>query len=167
MRSILPVLCLVLACTGCNLVGASVGASSNSGMAVSFSSYGDFLYSGPSKAYASNKRGLTLFMNKDYPAAREAFEGTLKEYPGNPDATYYLGLTQIFLDQRDTGFDTLGKYHDPLNIRITQEVVWWAKYCAKRPQLTPEKIREVLNKGRGEGYRQQIEDERTRTDWYW
>ncbi len=84
MRSILPVLCLVLACAGCNLVGASVGAGSNSGMAVSFSSYGDFLYSGPSKAYASNKRGLTLFMNKDYPAAREAFEGTLKEYPRQP-----------------------------------------------------------------------------------
>ena len=166
MRSILPALLLVLACAGCNLVGASVGAGSTSGMGVSFSSYGDFLYSGPGKAYANNKKGLLQFLDKDYPAARQTFEATLESYPGNPDAVYYLGLTKIFLGEREAGYGLLRSYRDPNNFRISQEVVWWANYCAKKPELTPEKIREVLNKARGEGYRQQIEDERFRRGWY-
>lgn len=166
MRSILPVLLLVLSLAGCNLVGASVGAGYSSGMAVSFSSYNDFLYSGPGQAYSNNKKGLDQFLNKDYPAALQTFQATLQSYPGNPDAVYYLGLTRIFLGERDQGFATLRTYHDTLMIRITQEVVWWANYCAKRPEMTPEKIREVMNKARVEGYRQQIDDERLRNGWF-
>ena len=165
MRFVLPAICLVLLCAGCNMVGASVGAGSTSGMGVSFSSYGDFLYSGPGKAYANNKKGLLQFLDKDYPAARKTFEATLESYPGNPDAIYYLGLTKIFLDEREAGYTLLRSYHDPYNLRITQEVVWWANYCAKKPELTPDKIYKTLNKARGEGYRRQIEDERFRRGW--
>ena len=120
----------------------------------------------PEKAYANNKKGLLQFLDKDYPAARQTFEATLESYPGNPDAVYYLGLTKIFLGEREAGYKLLRSYRDPNNFRISQEVVWWANYCAKKPELTPEKIREVLNKARGEGYRQQIEDERFRLGWY-
>ncbi len=141
------------------MVGASVGAGTSSGMAVTFSSYNDFLYTGTAKAYANNKRGLEKFLAKEYAPARDIFQQTLNDYPANPDAVYYLGLSLIFLGQRDAGFASLRSYNDQNYFRITSEVRWWANYCAKKPDLTPEKIRETMNKARGEGYRRQIQED--------
>ncbi|MEF2230500.1 MAG: tetratricopeptide repeat protein [Pseudodesulfovibrio sp.] len=165
MRHVPVFLLLLLACAGCNLVGASVGAGADSGMAVVFSSYNDFLYTGPGEAYSNNRKGLNEFLAGNYADARKTFTATLDEYPGNPDAVYYLGLTLIHQGERAEGFAMLQKYNDPFKFRITQEVRWWGDYCSKKPDLAPEKIRQVLNKARGEGYRRDIEDDWTRRGW--
>ncbi|MDD3313727.1 hypothetical protein [Pseudodesulfovibrio sp.] len=159
LRIRLPALLLALLLAGCNVVGASVGAGASSGAGVVFSAYNDFLYTGPGAAYANNKKGLERFLAKDYAGAGDIFATTLSSYPANPDAVYYFGLCRIYLGARDEGFARLASYDDPNNFRITQEVRWWANYCAKKPELTPEKIRQVMNKARGEGYRRQIQED--------
>lgn len=172
MRYVPALLTLVILLTGCNMVGVSVGTRSGSGgvsvntgtggtgvrvstgagIAVGVNSSGDFLYSGNGEAYATNKRGLREMLDKQYETARSTFEANLEKYPGNPDATYYLGLTLIYLGEREAGFARLLQYRDTFKIRITQEVKWWAEYCRKKPELTPEDIHRVLNKARNEGY---------------
>lgn len=160
MQCVLPlVFTLLLALPGCNMVGGSVGVGTGSGMGISFSSYGDFLYSGNGETYANNRRGLKELLNKDYFAAREIFKASLEMSPGNPDATYYLGLTFIYLDERAAGYSLLSQYRDPFKIRIAQEVHWWANYCSKKPDLTPEKIHRVMNNARTDGYQRDREEE--------
>ena len=44
------------------MVGATVGAGTSSGMAVAYSAYNDFLYTGPGAAYANNKKGSYNFV---------------------------------------------------------------------------------------------------------
>jgi len=177
MRQILPLFIIAFILTGCNLAGGvgvgtgggtigvgaggggvTVGAATGSGMGVAFSSYGDFLYSGNGKAYSNNKKGLREFLDKNYIEAQKTFEKTLSDYPANPDAMYYLGLTLIFLDDRDAGYSLLIHYRDPFKTRVTQEVKWWANYCQKKPELTAEKIYHVMNKARGEGYKRDQEE---------
>jgi hypothetical protein len=136
----------------------SAGVASTSGMGISFSSYGDFLYSGPDAAFRSNREGLREYLDGNYAAAARLFRATLRDYPGNPDAVYYLGLSLISDGSRDTGFATLGQYRDPLRMRITQEVRWWADYCEKRPDMTPQDIRRTMNKARVEGYQREREE---------
>jgi len=144
---------------GTSRAGTTVGIGTGTGFAVSYSSYGDFLYSGNNEAYANNKKGLKAFLAKDYPAAANIFQTTLAAYPDNPDATYYLGLTNIFLNEREKGYALLSNYRDSLNNRIASEVRWWAGYCRKKPELTAEKVYRTMNKARSEGYqRQQQED---------
>ena len=165
MQRVLLVPLLLLACAGCNLVGASVGASTQSGMGVAFSSYNDFLYSGPGGAYSNNRKGMEQFLAGQYAQARETFAATLEQYPGNPDAVYYLGLSLIYLGERAEGFAAIQKYNDPNNFRISHEVRWWGDYCSRKPDLTPEKIRQVLNKARAEGFRRDIEEDWMRRGW--
>ncbi|MDC0336488.1 hypothetical protein OAN24_06320, partial [Pseudodesulfovibrio sp.] len=172
---------LTMAMTGCRNVsvgastgnvsvgagGGSVGAGvhTGSGQGVFLSSNYDFLYSGNGEAYSNNKRGLESLLAKDYFAAKEIFKGTLEKYPTNPDATYYLGLTLIYQNERDAGYSLLLQYRDPFKIRITQEVKWWAAYCQKKPELTAEKVHQVMNKARSEGYQRDQEEEWERRRW--
>lgn len=131
--------------------GVSVGVGTASGMGVGFSSYGDFLHSGPDAAYRINREGLRAFLDGNYTAARSHFDTTLDQYPGNPDAVFYLGLTLMFLDERDQGFAVLATYREPFNTRVAQEVRWWTDYCRKRPDMTADTIRKTLVRARGEG----------------
>ena len=148
------------------MIGATVGVGTGSGHGIAMSAYGDFLYSGNGEAYGNNKRGLKMFLAKDFTAAREIFKGTLDKYPTNPDAIYYLGLTLIYQGERDTGYSLLLSYRDTYKNRIAQEVRWWAAYCQKKPELTAEKIHQVMNKARGEGYQQEIRDLQERRGYY-
>lgn len=175
MRSILPLIFALSILAGCNTIGVGIGGSSGgvyvgsdrvgggvavgSGMAVAVNSYGDFLYSGNGEAYANNKVGLKALLDGNYVEARNVFEATLNKYPSNPDAVYYLGLTLIYLNERDAGYALLLQYSDPSKNRIAQEVKWWAAYCQKKPELTPKKIHEVMNRARGEGYQRQREED--------
>lgn len=166
MRRIIPVLIvLALGMAGCRVAGGSVGVGTGSGVSVSFSNNGDFLYSGNGEAYSNNRRGLRELLNKDYFAAREIFKGTLEKYPTNPDATYYLGLALIYEGERDAGYGLLLQYRDPYRTPIQQEVRWWAAYCRKKPELTPEKIHQVMNKARTEGYQRDREQRWERRRW--
>lgn len=167
MRRLLTLVLLAAVLSGCNAASTTVGVGTSGGMGVSFSAYGDFLYSGPSGAYSANRRGLLELLNHDYFAAREIFKDTLERYPGNPDTVYYLGLTLIYLDKREAGFSLLSTYNDPNKFRTTQEVRWWADYCAKKPELTPGKIHEVMNKARVQGFERDREEryERLRFGW--
>lgn len=176
MRYAITALFFVITLAGCNMVGVSVGTgsggvsvgtgtagsrvrvSTGSGFAVAVNSHGDFLYSGNGEAYATNKKGLKELLAKEYKTAQVTFEENLVKYPANPDATYYLGLTLIYLNERDAGFARLLQYRDTYKIRITQEVKWWAEYCRKKPELTPEDIHRVMNKARGEGYQKDQEE---------
>ncbi|QJB54970.1 hypothetical protein [Pseudodesulfovibrio sp. zrk46] len=161
----LPLLFLIFAIAGCHFVGGTIGVGNRSGVGVAFSAYGDFLYSGNGEAYSNNKKGLNQFLTRDFPAARKTFEATLAKYPTNPDATYYLGLTLIQLEERDAGYDMLQRYSDPFNAPTVQNVKWWASYCKKKPDLTPDKIHKVMNKARSEGFQRNLEYEWDRRRW--
>lgn len=152
-------LCIAtFAATGCMVAKTTVGVQMGSG-AVTITSYGDFLYAGPSTAYADNYRGLQELLDQQYITAEATFRETLKQYPGNPDAVYYLGLTLIYLDKRKEGFDTLRTYRDPFKFRVTDQVTWWADYLEKKPELTPRKIHETMNKNRVDAFvKEQRED---------
>lgn len=143
---------------GCLAYG-SVGVGSTSGMGVAFGSYGDFLHSGPEAAYRSNRAGLRAFLDGDYSTARTHFDATLEQYPGNPDAVFYLGLTLMHLDEREQGFAVLATFREPFDMRVTQEVRWWTDYCRKRPDMTPETIRRTLVRARAEGLQRQHQEE--------
>lgn len=153
------IILLLLPLSACYMVGGTVGVGTNSGVGVAVSAYGDFIYSGPSEAYKTNQKGLDQFLAKNFPEARKTFESTLKKYPKNPDATYYLGLTLIYLDEREAGYNMLRQYSDPFNGPTVQNVKWWASYCQKRPELTAEKVHKVMNKARGEGFQRNQEFE--------
>lgn len=184
MRHIIILLfAIILAFAGCRNIGigvstgnvsvgagggsVGVGVSTGSGTAISMSSNHDFLYSGSSQIYANNKKGLKLLLDKDYTAAKEVFKATLEKAPTDPDATYYLGLTLIYLDDRDAGYSLLSQYRDPFKNRVTQEIKWWANYCQKKPELTPEKIHQVMNKARSEGFQRQREEDWERRGWFY
>ncbi|BCS90188.1 tetratricopeptide repeat protein [Pseudodesulfovibrio sediminis] len=123
------------------------------GFGVSLNSYGDFLRNGPNEAYDTNKLGVKALNESKYQAARELFEITLENYPNHPDATYYLGITLIYLEEREAGFSLLKQYKDSNNYRMYTEVQKSAAYLEKKPELTPEKIHRVLNKNRSDGYK--------------
>jgi predicted Zn-dependent protease len=157
---LLLVLWLTAGCvTGGSVVGGSVGVGSTSGMGVVFSSYGDFLYNGPDAAFRNNRTGLQQLLDKEYNQAEATFRATLKTYPGNPDAVYYLGLALIHLDKRDQGFAALKSYQDSLRTRVTQDVHWWANYCEKRPEMTADSIQRTMNKARGEAFQREREED--------
>ncbi|MBI9078633.1 MAG: tetratricopeptide repeat protein [Pseudodesulfovibrio sp.] len=153
-------LLFLLTSSGCMVSQTSVGIGTTGGMGVSFSSYGDFLYSGPGPAYSNNRLGLQKLLAKEYPSAQKVFEKTLEQYPDNPDATYYLGLTLIHQKKRKEGFAFLRKYHDPLQYRMTRAVQWWADYLEKKPELTPRKIQETMNKNRVDAYNRDSRERR-------
>ncbi|MUM76243.1 hypothetical protein GKC30_01195 [Pseudodesulfovibrio sp. F-1] len=146
----LPLLAALILLAGC-LAHGTVGVGAASGMGVALSSYGDFLHSGPDAAYRNNRDGLQAFLRGDYATARTRFDATLEQHPGNPDAVFYLGLTLMFLDEREQGFAVLATYREPFKTRVAQEVSWWTDYCRKRPDMSPETIRQTLVRARAEG----------------
>lgn len=141
------------------------GSTGGAGIAVSKSAHGDFLYSDRGKVYSDNKRGFRFYLDGEYEKAKEVFEQALEKSGDNPDSVYYLGLTLIYLGDRDAGYDMLATYRDDVKVRTAQEVRWWTGYCRKRPELEPDKIRDVLNKARQNGYQQDLEEERERRSW--
>ncbi len=58
---------------GTSRAGTTVGIGTGTGFAVSYSSYGDFLYSGNNEAYANNKKGLRPFWPKTTPLRPTSF----------------------------------------------------------------------------------------------
>jgi len=169
MRCIISLLfCLVLILSACNNVGIGVGVGTGGGgntrFGVAVSTQLDFLRGANSGAQANNRRGLEEFQAKDYAAARKSFEYTLKEYPEDPDGTYFLGLTLIHLGEREAGFKLLKNYTDP-TFRIQQEVRWWAEYCEKRPEMTPEDIHRTMKKARADGHNRDLREEKEDRLW--
>lgn len=144
--------------TGGGGIGVGVGAGSTSvgvgagGFGVSLNSYGDFLNNGPNEAYLNNKAGIKQLNDGNFEAARKIFTDTLEKYPDLPDSTYYLGLTFIYLGQREAGFGLLKTYREPLYYRATSAVQRTAAYLEKKPELTAEKIHKVMNKERRDGF---------------
>ncbi|BDQ38985.1 hypothetical protein SYK_33450 [Pseudodesulfovibrio nedwellii] len=135
-----------------------VGVGAQTGAGVSFTSYKDFLPNGPSDIYASNKKAVIAMNDGDYNAASQTFEANLQTYPNHPDATYYLGLTRIYQGKREEGFTLLKSYRDPDNYRMTSEVQRSAAYLEEKPELTAQKIHEVMNKNRSDGYQREIRE---------
>jgi tetratricopeptide (TPR) repeat protein len=158
--------------TGGGGVGVGIGAGSTSvgvgagGFGVSLNSSGDFLNNGPNEAYLNNKAGIKQLNDGNYEAARKIFTDTLEKYPDLPDSTYYLGLTLIYLGQREAGFGLLKTYREPLYYRATSAVQRSAAYLEKKPELTAEKIHKVMNKERRDGFDRDLQErlERNR-DW--
>lgn len=157
----MTIVALILAafCAGCQTW--SVGASSG-GMGMRVSGYGDFLYSGPSDAYSTNREAMQFFLERDWDTAEKLFRRTLERHPGNPDATFYLGLTLIARERREAGYAMLDLFRDPLKVRVTQEVRWWADYCRRKPQMTPDEIINTMRKARGEGFERDRQEEQER-----
>lgn len=140
--------------------GTSIGFGLRSGAAVTISSYGDYLCCGPGSIYSANRQGVKELNAGNYEDARRIFESTLQQSPGHPDSTYYLGLTLIYLGERDAGFKLLKSYKDPNSYRGTRGVVDRAEYLAKKPDLTPDVIHGSMNKERVEGYDRGIREKR-------
>jgi tetratricopeptide (TPR) repeat protein len=157
--------------TGGGGIGVGVGAGSTSvgvgtgGFGVSLNSYGDFLNNGPNEAYLNNKAGIKQLNDGNYEAARKIFTDTLEKYPDLPDSTYYLGLTLIYLDQREAGFGLLKTYREPLYYRATSAVQRSAAYLEKKPELTAEKIHKVMNKERRDGFDRDLQERMERRAW--
>jgi len=131
---------------------STIGFGMRNGPGIAFSSYGDFLITGPNAAYNSNSKGLRTLLDGRYEVAEAAFRATLQAYPAHSDAIYYLGLTLIYEGKREEGFAILKTYRDPLRFRVTSEVQRWAAYLEKKPELTPRKIHEVMNKNRMDAF---------------
>ena len=142
---------------GVGMGGSSVGVGAGS-FGLSLNSYGDFLNNGPNEAYTNDKAGINQLWDEKYEEARGTFESTLEKYPGQPDATYYLGLTLIYLDQREEGFALLKSYKDPYYYRGTSAVQRMAAYLEKKPELTPLEIHKAMNKERTDGYKWDVRE---------
>ncbi|WP_338669974.1 tetratricopeptide repeat protein [Pseudodesulfovibrio methanolicus] len=144
--------------TGGGGVGVGIGAGSTSvgvgagGFGVSLNSSGDFLNNGPNEAYLNNKAGIKQLNDGNFEAARKIFTDTLEKYPDLPDSTYYLGLTLIYLGQREAGFGLLKTYREPLYYRATSAVQRMAAYLEKKPELTAEEIHKAMNRERRDGF---------------
>jgi len=139
---------------GVGVGGGQSGVGVRSGtLGVAVSTYGDYLRNGPNEAYDTNKLGVKALTDGKYQAARELFDITLENYPNHPDATYYKGITLIYLEERTAGFTLLKQYKDSTYYRMSTEVQKSAAYLEKKPELTPEKIHKVLNKSRSDGYK--------------
>ncbi|WP_319542702.1 hypothetical protein [uncultured Pseudodesulfovibrio sp.] len=136
----------------------AVGVGAYTGTSVAFTSYKDFLPNGPTDIYTSNKNAVIAMNNGDYKTASQTFEANLQKYPNHPDATYYLGLTRIYQGRRNEGFALLKSYRDPDNYRMTNEVQSSAAYLEEKPELTPKKIHEVMNKNRSDGYEREMRE---------
>lgn len=171
LAALLALLALLLAgCVGSSLgvgvgvgtggggVGVGIGAGSTSvgvgagGFGVSLNSSGDFLNNGPNEAYLNNKAGIKQLNDGNFEAARKIFTDTLEKYPDLPDSTYYLGLTLIYLGQREAGFGLLKTYREPLYYRATSAVQRMAAYLEKKPELTAEEIHKAMNRERRDGF---------------
>ena len=170
----LAVLALLLLVTGCvagtsvgvgmgggnTRLGVGMGAGGTSvgvgvgGFGLSMNAYGDFLNNGPNEAYTNNKVGINQLLEGKYDDARKTFETTLEKYPEQPDATYYLGLTLIYLDQRKAGFTLLKSYREQYYYRGTSAVQRMAAYLEKKPELTAREIHKAMNRERVDGYKQ-------------
>ena len=150
--------------TGGTRFGVGVGAGSTSvgagvgGFGVSMNSGGDFLNNGPNEAYLNNKAGIKQLNDGNYEAARKIFTDTLEKYPDLPDSTYYLGLTLIYLGQREAGFGLLKTYREPLYYRATSAVQSMAAYLEKKPELTAEEIHKAMNRERRDGFDQDLRE---------
>lgn len=158
VASILLIIPLLYSCAGGHVTlgtgSGMAGVSARTGITIRFGLNGDYLYTANSAAYRNNKRGMRAFRDEDFIAARQLFQSTLDSYPNNSDATFYLGLTLIYLDKREEGFDLLTSYEDSYSNRIKQEVLWWADYCRNKPEMTAEKIHHTLSSNRAEAYRE-------------
>lgn len=132
----------------------SVGVGMGGGLGASVNSYGDFLNNGPNEAYLNNKAGIKQLDDENFDAARKIFTDTLEKYPDLPDSTYYLGLTLIYLGEREAGFGLLKTYRDPHFYRGTSAVQRMAAYLEKKPELTAEEIHKAMNRERRDGYDQ-------------
>ncbi|WP_207264354.1 hypothetical protein [Desulfovibrio sp. Huiquan2017] len=177
LASLLPTACVgtslgVGVGTGGTRVGVGVGTGSTSvgvgvgGFGIALNSSGDFLNNGPNEAYLNNKAGIKQLNDGNFEAARKIFTDTLEKYPDLPDSTYYLGLTLIYLDQRETGFGLLKTYREPLYYRATSAVQRMAAYLEKKPELTAEEIHKAMNRERRDGFNRDLDErlERNR-DW--
>ena len=150
---------MLLLCSGCMVSQTTIGVGSRGGGAgISLSSYGDALFSSGS-AYSNNQRGVRELLDGNYLAAEKTFKVTLELEPTNPDGNYYMGLTLIYLEKRKEGFDFMRRYRDPLKYRVTQAVHYWADYLEKKPELTPKKIHEVMNKNRMDAYNRESRED--------
>ncbi|WP_147820908.1 tetratricopeptide repeat protein [Salidesulfovibrio onnuriiensis] len=163
--SFFPLLLLMAALCACTVSSAGVGVGRGSGVAM-ISVYNDFLYSGPSKAYQNNREGLRQFKAGKYTDAANTFQRTLDSYPGNPDASYFLGLSLIGMGDREQGFDTLVRFRDPWRYRVAGEITWWAGYLRKRPHLTDQEIFNTMKRIRGEAYNQYLMESRDSLLWF-
>ncbi|MGE4423389.1 MAG: tol-pal system YbgF family protein [Pseudodesulfovibrio sp.] len=152
--------------TGGGGVGVGIGAGSTSvgvgagGFGVSLNSSGDFLNNGPNEAYLNNKAGIKQLNDGNFEAARKIFTDTLEKYPDLPDSTYYLGLTLIYLGQREAGFGLLKTYREPLFYRATSAVQRMAAYLEKKPELTAEEIHKAMNRERRDGFNRDLQERR-------
>lgn len=144
-------LALILLCNGCMVAQTTVGVRSG-GSGISLSSYGDFFTSSSGGVYSYNREGLSQLLDNQYKAAETTFRQALEKYPSNPDSVYYLGLTLIYEEKRDEGYELLSTYRDPHRFRVTSEVQRMAAYLSKKPELTPKKIHEVMNKTRVDAF---------------
>ncbi|QGY40704.1 hypothetical protein GM415_11405 [Pseudodesulfovibrio cashew] len=151
MRYLIPILLLIFSglSTGCTTVGVGAGVGTGSG-GILVSSRNDYLYPG-SRVYADNRKGLNLFLARKFEEANATFTTALKASPIDPDATFYLGLTRVYLGQRDAGLALLDKYQDP-KFRVQDEVRWWAGYCRKKPEMTPDDVKRAMVNARAEGF---------------
>lgn len=145
-------------------VGVGMGRGSTSvgvgtaGFGLSLNSYGDFLNNGPNEAYTNNKAGIKQLLDGNYDRARQTFETTLAKYPEQPDATYYLGITLIYLDRRDEGFALLKSYREQYYFRGTSAVQRTAAFLEKKPELSALEIHRTMNRERVDGYKQDIRE---------
>ncbi|NDV18006.1 hypothetical protein GO013_01065 [Pseudodesulfovibrio sp. JC047] len=136
----------------------SIGVGAHTGGAVAFTAHKDFLPNGPSEIYTSNKKAVMALRDGDTTTASKILEANLEKYPNHPDSTYYLGLTRIYQGKRDEGFALLKSYRAPDNYRMTSEVQRSAAFLEKKPELSAEKIHEVMNKNRSDGYQREIRE---------
>jgi len=152
IKTALPII-MLLFLASCQTIGLTAGVNYGRG-AIGVSAYNDFLYPAPNQAYKLNKKGYEAFKARNYEEAVPYFRAVLKKYPNNPDAQFYLGLTEIGLGEREKGLKRLKAFRAPNSFRQQEEVRWWADYFMRHKDRMLSDIYNTMRRVRNEGYQQ-------------
>jgi tetratricopeptide (TPR) repeat protein len=157
MRSaavILLFVCVLPLSSGCSATVRGSMALADGDYPTALERYNEALAAEPDSIYIRQRIGLTYFTMKDYTRAQAAFEDILALAPGEPNATFYLGLSRIGKGEVDTGLRLLAQMRWPDKFMHQKFVQEEAQLLLQYPGHTPDdiiwRLQDALEKGRRE-----------------
>ncbi len=87
---------------------------------------------GNSPAARALNTALERYRKGDYVAAATALDGFLLDYPGDPAATLYLGISRLFMDEPQNGLEILRGMPGSASEQVMAEAEWYSVVGAAR-----------------------------------
>ena len=148
-------LCCSMLATGCSTAMRGSMALSNGDTTQALALYQQALEKEPDSLYLRQRIGLTYFAMKDYASAEATFQDILTRAPGEPEATFYLGLSRIGKGEREQGLDMLEKLHWPYKYLQQKAVREEAQRLRKHPEMSPAEIFQAMQDALAAGIQEQ------------